>query len=718
MTLPLCCLLLLAGPALRQGGPVSPIAPVPAGVAAPTIDGVLEEPAWRAAHPITDLRQVEPVAGAEPSERTEILLLYDPRTIYVGLVCHDREPWLQRATQVLRDANLDPDERVELLFDPFLDRRNGFWFQIGAAGSLGDALISRNGSFNKQWDGIWSGRARITETGWQAEIAIPVATINFDPATRAWGFNARRFVRRRSEEIRWAAAEPRIGFFSLANAGTIVGIEGLHQGLGIDARPFVLADVQHDHSADEEEFELDAGLDVFYRLSPSAKLAVSVNTDFAETEVDERRVNLTRFPLFFPEKRDFFLEDSGAFLFGPAGFGTPAVIPFFSRRIGLDPVEGVVPLRVAAKATAQTEGYSLGLLDVLTGAEGELDAENLFVGRFSRNVLEQSDVGVIWTHGDPAAGRPEPDRRDTLGADLNYRTDRFLGDRSLQVSAWILGTSTAGVDDDQLAYLGRIAYPNDEVELSLESAVIERAFDPALGFVARRGIARHVADLAWLPRPGGWIRQLEMRLRPELVTGTDGETESVDVQVRPLGIQLESGDELGLDLLLQREVLETDFGITQDVTIPAGSYGFQRYGIGLATSDKRPLDVSAAFTGGEFFDGEREDYELGLVWRTGRLLILGADLEVNDVRLRGGDFRVLVARGRVDLQFTPGLAWSSFLQWDDQSDVLGLNSRLWWIPRAGTEAFLVVNQGWDWDAAGFAPDDAEVTLKLGTTLRF
>ena len=289
----------------------------PTAVARPVIDGRLDEEVWQRATPLGALRQVVPVAGAAPSEATDVLLFYDDEMLYVGLRCWDRDPAGIRATQMQRDANLDPDDRVEILVDPFLDRRNAFWFQIGAAGSRGDALVTANGAnFNKQWDGIWYGRARTDSRGWFAEMALPVATLRFDPATRAWGFNLRRHIRRRNEEVRWAAATPRLRFFTVANAGTLHGVEGLRQGLGVDVRPFGVVEYRRDRVDDRQFTRGDFGGDVLYRLTPNVKLSLSINTDFAETEVDEQRVNLTRFPLFFPEKRDFFLEDSGIFAFG------------------------------------------------------------------------------------------------------------------------------------------------------------------------------------------------------------------------------------------------------------------------------------------------------------------------------------------------------------------------------------------------------------------
>ena len=682
----------------------------------PRIDGRLDDPAWESAARIAGLTQVVPVAGAAPSERTEVLLAFDETSIFVGLRCFDRDPDAIRATQARRDADLDPDDRVELVFDPFFDRRNGFWFQISPAGSIGDALITKNGSsFNKQWDTIWHGRSRITAEGWEAELRIPVQSINFDPSSTRWGFNVRRLIRRRNEEARWASPTPRIGFFSLANAGVLQGFSGLKQGLGLDVKPFVVADYQR---ADSSDTDLDAGLDLFYRISPATKLSLSVNTDFAETEVDERRVNLTRFPLFFPERRDFFLEDSGAFFFGPSsgrgGSRGGDVIPFFSRRIGIDGDGGEVPLLGAVKVTSQTDSYSLGVLDVQTDEAGDLDSQNLAAVRFSKFLFGQSDVGVIWTHGDPGGGA----RNDTYGADFNFRTDRFLGDRNLRFSTYFLKTDTDGISDNDSAFLLRSSYPNDQVDLSASYTLVEDDFDPALGFVRRRGIKKYEARFAYRPRLYSSIRRLGFTLRPELFEDTSNATQSVEIAVEPISVELESGDEFRLDFRHVREVLDEDFEITDQVTVPEDAFTFTRYGFEVETSERRPVSAEADFETGDFFGGTRNDYSVGLDWRVNARFTFGGEYELNDVQLPDGEFHVRVARTRFNFQFGPELAWTNFAQWDNQSDFLGLNSRLWWIPTPGTEFFLVFNQGWrtDFDDR-FAPEQSQLTFKLGYTFR-
>ena len=708
------CLALAAFTAQESSsqGPRGVIPRVPEVIERPKLDGRLDEPFWDECLSITDFRQTLPIADAKPSHHTEVLLAFDRENLYIGLRCWDDEPDTIRATQMARDANLDPDDRVELLFDTFDDNRNGFWFQLGAAGSLGDALVSRNGTnFNKRWDAIWYGAAKITDEGWFGEIRIPFASINFDLDKSTWGFNARRFIRRHSEEVRWAAPDPRFRFFAPTHAGTLEGFGGMHHGLGLDVVPFFVGTYSN-LDGQPEHWLGDAGLDVFYRLSPSTKLSLSFNTDFAETEVDSRRINLSRFALFFPEKRKFFLEDSGVFEFGRGDGDDP--IPFFSRRIGLDREGNEVPLLANLKLTSTGDGYRFGLLDSQTKAAGENPERNLFVGRFAKNIYEQSSVGVIYTHGGPTSS---PDDF-TAGADLNLRTDTFMGDHSLRFSSYVLGTESRESSGDNLAYSAALEYPNDEIEASASYLTVERNFAPALGFVRRTDIRQYDANLAYRPRLNNTIRRLRFGLAPQWITNTSGETESRSLSITPIGFDFESGDELHLTVTPQEEILRQDFEIQDSFTIPAGTYDYVRYSASLETSDKREVSTQLSYTTGTFFDGERTDYDVSLDWRASKHALVGFEYGLNDVNIDAGSFDVNVVGMRLDLLLNTHTSWSNFVQWDDVSEDLGLNSRLRIIFEAGQDLFVVLNQGWTTYDGDLAPTSSDLRFKLSYTFRF
>jgi hypothetical protein len=704
----LCCLPQASTPSL-------PITRAGQGLERPHLDGKLDEPFWAEAALVSGFVQTLPVAGAEPSQRTEVLLSYDDTDLYVGLRCYDTEPTGIRATQMARDANLNPDDRVELLFDTFDDNRNAFWFQLGPAGSKGDALLSRSGNdFNKRWDTIWYAQTTITEEGWFGEIRIPMASLNFDPEGEQWGFNARRFIRRNDEEARWASPEPRLRFFQPANAGTVTGFHGMQQGVGLDVVPFFVGSYLNPNEPGDHILG-DSGLDLFYRISPSTKLSLSYNTDFAETEVDSRSVNLSRFQLFFPEKRKFFLEDSGIFSFGLGGKGGSDVLPFFSRRIGLDSDGNEVPLLANAKLTMSNDSYSFGLLDSQTESANGIPDRNLLVGRFSKNILEQSSVGAIYTRGNPTGSTEDY----TVGADLQLQTTRFMADRSLRLRGYVMGTEDSETRGNNLAYAASLDYPNDEIEASLDYSVVEENFNPALGFVRQKGIETYSGSFAYSPRLYSSIRRLQFSISPRVTLNTaEDRTELERISIMPLGIDWESGERLRFRVYPQRERLFEDFEIQDSIFIPEGVHEQLRYNISLDTSEKREFSVEADFSGGSFYNGDREDYDLEFDWRPSAQASFRVEYNHRDVHLPGGDFKVNVLRLRTDLHLSPQLSWANNIQWDDRSDNLGLNSRLRMIIEPGRDLFFVLNQGWSTLEDELNATETALRFKVSYTFRF
>ena len=689
----------------------------------PTIDGVLDEPLWERATRLGPLTQATPDEGDAPSQRTEVLLAFDDERLYVGIRALDTDPATLRATLAKRDIPLDPDDSIELLLDPFLDRRNAFWFQLGPAGARGDALITENGSsFNKRWDTIWQGRARVTDAGWFGELEIPFASINFDPDQATWGFNFRRFIRRDNEEARWASPDRNTRFFSVSDAGTLTGLTGLRQGLGLEVAPFLLG--RHEHpdeaSGDDADLDLDAGLDLFWQPTPSSKLSVSLNTDFAETEVDEARVNLTRFSLFFPEKRDFFLEDSGYFQFGR---NDRDVIPFFSRRVGLAGGEEV-PILGAMKYTGRTPGGTFGLLGAFTDTagleDGELDGQELFAARYAHNLDEETQLGLIATAGDPDGS---DGGAATVGVDWSWRTTDLAGGDNLVVNAYALAARNEAEGEDPgglpAALHASVEYPNDELTLAAGVTHVEEDFDPALGFVRRPGSTK--VETEWRLRPydddSDLIRRYSFWVRPTYYADEHGDLESFGTDVRLLGLDFESGDEFEIELRHDVEVLDEDFDLLDELDVPAGRYETTRVGVTLESAERRELSGRLQVFGGEFWDGTRTDYEARLAWRPGAWGTFQLEGERTELDLEAGSRDVHVASLGATFVFGPDLSWSNDVQWDDVSEELVLNSRLWAILGPGRELFVVLDQGFAVLDQGFESTDSAATIKLGWTWR-
>ncbi|MBI1852263.1 MAG: carbohydrate binding family 9 domain-containing protein [Planctomycetes bacterium] len=679
----------------------------------PVIDGRLDEPVWSQAPSIGPFTQQEPDEGAPPTQPTDVRVLYDNDYLYIGIRCFDSEPENIIATQMGRDADLDTDDRVMIVIDTFLDRRNAFFFEMNPAGAKVDALIQNNGQdFNEPWDGIWEGKGSIDDKGWVVEIAIPFKTLNFKPGLDTWGFNVGRNLKRRREASRWASARLDVGFQQVSEAGDVRGLVGMQQGVGLDIKPFFVGRWTNDRSGEpNESLQGQPGFDLFYKVTPSLQASLTVNTDFAETEVDQRRVNLTRFPLFFPEKRDFFLQDAGIFKFADLGND---LIPFFSRRIGLTDDGDRVPIRFGGKLTGRESGYNIGLLDVETGSAGNTPERNLLAARVSRNVGDESTIGGIVTRGNPS----ETGENALYWLDANYRTSSFGGDKNLVGSMWGLQTYTSGESGADLAYGATIAYPNDLWNWEATVKEIQTNFNPALGFVPRTGIRQYTGELAYEPRPNGVVRQLFFGSAGEVVTGIDNEIQSADAQVKLIGLEFDSGDEARLLVLPDFERLDKPFDIHDGISIPAGDFTFTRYRAEVETALKRPVSGLVAVEVGEFFDGHRTDVETQLDWRPSRYFTGSLAYEQNHVWLPDGHFTVHIGSVRANIAFSPELSWSNFVQADNESNTLGVNSRVRWILTPGQELFFVVNHTIERQNGAVDPLFEEVAIKLEYTIRF
>jgi hypothetical protein len=665
--------------------------------AAIKVDGKLDEPGWTDAVPIGRLMQREPEENVAATEDTEVRVLYTPGTLYFGILCRDRTPKAIVSTRLTRDADIESDDAVMVVLDPFFDQRNGFFFAVNPAGARVDGQISNNSEhMSTDWDGIWEASTRITADGWVAEIAIPFKTLRFKPGQTVWGLNIERVIKRRNETDRWATPLRDSWITNLSQAGQLEGIEGISQGLGLDIRPYVSG------GEENSDGKLQAGVDVFKNLTPNLNASVTINTDFAETEADTRQVNLTRFPLFFPEKRSFFLEGAG--VFDVAATNEESVIPFFSRRVGL--LEGhEVPIMVGTKIVGRQSDYNIGFLDVQTrgvddfgGDPGRrLDGQNLLAARVSRNIFRQSWIGAIVTRGNPAG----TGQNTLLGADVRLATSEFRGNKNLSTSAFFLRTDDEASGKVDYAFGGNIDYPNDLWDVSFGWRQIGDDFNPALGFVPRQGIRRISPGAAFKPRPGRWgIRQFEFQAEPVWVSDLHNVVQTWEVFSAPLNVEFESGDRVEFNAMPQYERLAEPFEIVDGVEIAPGEYRMNRWGFQVETADKRPIVAEASYFWGDFFTGTRRDVELGVTVKPNSHVYLSLQYERNDVSLAEGDFRVHVATLKADYNFSANVSWANLLQYDSESRVLGVQSRFRWIIKPGSDLFLVINRGWyrnDWD---------------------
>ncbi|HEX4950501.1 MAG TPA: DUF5916 domain-containing protein [Blastocatellia bacterium] len=688
-----------------------------------TLDGLLDEAAWAQTQALDNILQREPKQEVPATEQTEVKLLADKDNLYIGVTCYDSEPEKVVGTQMARDAALEIDDSVAILLDTFHDRRNAFYFATNPAGALIDGLIVENArTINFNWNGIWNVRAKRTAQGWSAEFAIPFKTLSFNPGQDDWGFNFSRIIIRKIEEDRWATPRLDVEFTQVSEAGEITGLAQVEQGIGLDLRPYALGRWTRD-ARGEQRWQGTVGGEVFYNITPGLRLTTTVNTDFAETEVDNRQINLTRFPLFFPEKRAFFLENAGVFDFGRSVVRQQEMIPFFSRRIGL--LDGQeVPILAGTKLTGKAGRYDVGALAVRTRATPFTEAKNYFVARVKRNAFKQSFFGGIYTEGDPV----NADSGRTLGADMRLATANFLGTkRNFAVDAYALKTTRTGLTGDDTSFGVIASYPNDRWWGYAEYRHVGKDFSPALGFVQRRAIDKFSYRTEFNPRPKKFlnVRQMFNEFMFTAYRRNDvGKVESWRLFTAPVNWEFNSGDRVEFNWVPTFERLFVPFEIADKVKLPAGDYRFTRFRAEIDTADKRPWQAFVTWWFGSYWSGRADEISAQLLFKFAPHFQAGITAEQTFGRLPQGNFVARVWALRADYAFSPFFTVANFLQYDNESRNLGWQSRVRWILRPGNDFFLVFNQGWEQvplaDVRGFRFRTAgsRLTGKLQYTFRF
>ena len=669
------------------------------------VDGRLDEPAWQQAEVGNGFRQREPREGAPASERTEFSIAYTPSTLYVALRAFDREPARIIAKEMERDAELASDDSFVLVFDTFLDGRNAFAFATNPNGARHDALITDEGrDVNTEWDGVWTVRARRTAEGWTAEMAIPFATLRFDPALDRWGLNVQRLIRRKSEEVNWAylprSALPittsgvsHYAAYRVSLAGSLTGLAGLRRSRSLDIKPYLIGSASERPPTRTSANDLDGGLDIKWGPSKSVVLDLTYNTDFAEVEVDDLQVNLTRFSLFFPEKRDFFLENAGIFEFGPPQRvpWLPALMKaFFSRRIGLDG-GATVPMDLGARLTGRLGEWNFGVLGVGTGAADIGDhgvPQTAFsVARVKRNIGERSSVGAIFTQRDPSAAGAE----NLYGFDLELKPTQLL-----QLNGYWSRSERPGIDVDDASFGAGVGYQGSTLTTSVDFIESQQNFDPGVGFLLRENFRLFNPRFIWQPRieRGGIRSWYAEGAHRRFERSSDGRLESEETYVYPLGMVLKSNDFWEFGAVRTKEQLFAPFEIFPGVVIPPGLFEFDGWELLMLTDASRSVSLRSFNNWGEFYEGDWVSLRQTLGLRLSRLVRASTTWSHHDVDLPQGAFEINLWSQGVDLSFTPDLRLNMIAQYNDAAEDLGVNIRFHWIYRPGADIFLVYNENW------------------------
>jgi len=630
------------------------------------------------------------------------------------------------AKELARDVSLKYDDRVQIILDTYHDKRNAYWFQVGPRGSIGDAIVSENGAaFNKAWDGLWTGKAQIHGEGWDCELAIPFKTLGFEKGAEQWGVKLLRHYMRNQEIGYWPEANLNSHLFQVSDAGILEGLEGISQGVGLDIVPYGLTGLDYEQEGEDQvQPVLNAGLEAYYNITPNLKAALTLNTDFAQTEVDDQEINLTRFRLFYPEKRDFFLDGANYFNFGINGdrenpYNT-RLIPFFSRRIGLDSMGNPIPVLYGGKITGQSGKWNIGAMYMKDKRE-DWKNSNFVVTRISRNFGDQSQVGMISTYGNSIEDIPNY----LLGLDLRLGTSKFRGNKNMAFTLYSLKSFTQFQDPDagdqgrEMAFGAEFVYPNDLLYLRLGHMQIQENFVAGIGFVPRPGVRESYGEVKVGPRPERWgIMQVQVGTGIDHITDLEGNLLTREWEASPFLLRFLSGDQVGWEMVSSYEFLSDPFSIYEDHVIPEGEYQFFWQTISLHSSQHRKLWATLDYRFGGFFDGTRNEIKLKAGYKVVVPLFLGGELIRNDVSLAESGFIAYIYRVNLNILFTPDITLYNFVQYDSESGRMGWQSRFQWILQPGREIFLVWNSIAQDPYERFQMEEASARLKVKFTIRF
>ena len=649
-----------------------------------TLDGKLDEPFWNNIIGIDDFLMQEPIEGSKPTENTIIKIAYDQNYLYIAAIFYDSEPDGIKSFKMRKDSPLNTDDRFMWILDTYLDGRNAYFFEINPKGLMGDGLltIGQGLSLNKNWDGIWRPWTFIGDFGLSTEIRIPFHTLNFDPKISIWGINFQRTVRRKNEEILWSGHKRNQGLFRPQNAGRLTGLNDISQGLGLEIVGYGKIEASKVEKDLEEGYNKNAnihgGININYNLTPGFKASLTINTDFAETEVDDRQINLTRFAIRFPEKRDFFLEGANIYQFAPRS----GVYPYFSRKIGLQSGKPI-PILYGGRIIGKIGKLEIAAQQVKTRKTGLINSEDFSVLRLKKNFLKESSIGILYTRRHTKNGEKltEPVQdSNTLGIDLTLNTSSFLSNQNLQFQAFAILHNPATPNDlttntwDRSSRGLRFNFPNKPWSGSVSYREFGTAYDPSIGFSRRNSFRRVEPRINFSPllEKSTLIRELTWELSFEHLMSLSWEKMTQNIRLTPLSIRFESGDEISYQIIKDYEKLDFNFNILGDssIIIPIGDYQNWSHQIEFETANHRRLVYEIEINTGGFWSGNRTEYENNLTLRPFPGINLNIGYIHSVVNLNEGNFKTNLTRFLGDFDFSPFISFSSNIQYDDVSKQL------------------------------------------------
>ena len=690
---------------------------------APAIDADLSDLSWAKATVITDFKQREPDPGGPPTERTVLRIMYDDNNFYLSVYAYDSEPDRVIVRSMSRDGEVVQGDHIEFTLDPGLTLRNAYAFRIGPAGGRWDGLRLNNLQELPEWNAIWEARARRVPDGWVAEVAIPFSSISYVPGQTSWGFELTRNIRRKTEIVRWSSFNPAIATTDVSEAGTLTGIQDVTQGLGLDVVPYVVLRAKHDWSVEGDGAGLSAtaGGNAFYKITPGLTGTATINPDFSDTPLDIREVNTTRFSLFYPETRAFFLQDAGAFEFGGRSFRRTNfdrlnnnALPFFSRNLGL--VNGrPISLIGGGKLSGEYGGIGIGALSVLTDRTEDRPGQVLSVARLTVPVFSMSRGGLIFTNGDPTGNT----RNSVVGGDFQYRDDTTFGGNIVQADLYYERSisNKAGEDD---SYGVGLNYPNEPWSGEFYFKTVGENFTPALGFVNRPGIRVYDGSIRYLLRnrgPGNFLRTAVIETSHVVTTNLAGR---IDTRDQALQVQFVTAADHAFYATVRNNFdrLVNNFVLPHNLIIPAGAYSWNNFNTHTQISRSLPLSFHVDVICCDYYNGNMVRVSPDLRFRPSEYLEMNVSYDGQFIRVPGGSVDIHIASIDGLINFTPDMQFAIQAQYDNISERFGFLGRYRWEFRPGSEIFVAVGQ------SALIPDSAisfqttAVSVRLGHTFRF
>lgn len=684
---------------------------------APIIDGDLSDPVWRRALPIEEFYQVDPVEGAAPSEPTKAYILFDERNLYIGIYNYDSEPELIRHSQMQRDFILRDDDAVRVYLDTFGSFRDAYFFGVNANGARADALIENNNNYQNQWNTIWRAKSRLVDDGWVTEIVIPFQSISFDPTLEEWNMQIVRNIRRKNEEIRWSNIDRSRGRIDMTNPGRLAGVRDVESGVGLEVQAYVTGSAAYDWETADTDYDINPSGNAFYKITPSLTGSLTVNTDFSDTGLDARQVNTGRFSLFFPETRDFFLQDAQVFEFGGRAFQDQVNgLPFFSRNIGI--VNGApVDLVAGAKLSGKLGPANVGVISARTGADDSagVDGQFLSAARLSVPVLSESKLGVVFTNGDPTGA----DDSTVAGADFQFKRSNIFGNGTLFSDSAYIHSFTGGESDHMIVH--ETAYRSQTWNSTFRFRDIGENYAPKLGFSNRTGIRRYNTNAFRAFRPNNsFIRYAELGGWANYITDRQGDR--LDQYFGAwAGGSNNPGDEVWFNYERGYVDIQEPFMIAGEVPVAIGEYRWNQYSLEAVATNARAVGGGVEVTWGGIYDGDYLSIENSLSLRPNRFIELTAGYEYVDFNLPSGQIGIHIASIDSVIAFTPDMTIKTEVQYDNISQAFTFFSRFSWEPIPEREVFLSFGHTALIDRVDFPRDfrsrGSSLALRLGHTFR-